>query len=522
MRRIRHLLLHLAYVAVCTILSVPAAAQMLPNLPQPSVSGSAGAVPGLQQQGLFLTAPVTIDGAQVFRIATLVGGGESIAERILIVEGAIAQVLTQQPDGTTMYSPRSFKIVVQIEDGQETLAVMDAHHSAPLPIVTVTNVDAQYARLPAKIVAEQWQAALQPALIAALQRREPGHIRSSTHSVVLSSIVLASVTLLAFIILWFGRRYSSIRRATEATLWVLGVAWTAHVIWALLLFPQTSAWGNQALHAVWQIIGIWITAFLVNLLIGLLISRFTYAYARRGRGDDRARHMLRAPTIAGALDGFKRFIVLFVAALATLSALQIPIASVVTIGGIAAVAVGFASQSLVRDFVNGMLVLFEDQYVVGDYVMIGEYNGIVENLSLRIVQIRDARGNLITIPHSSVSQVVNASRDWSRIDYRVAIDPAADVTSAIATLRSTIDALANDEAWQDAILDAAEWIGVETIGKGGIVLRASIRTAPMRQFDIRRVLNERVLAAFASASIAIGNDPLAPAAPTSNASPDPT
>jgi small-conductance mechanosensitive channel len=521
MRRIRHLLIHLAYAAVCTVLALPAGAQALPNLPQPSASANA-AVPGLQQHGLFVTAPVTVDGAQIFRIATLIGNGEGIAERILVVEGAIAEVLAQSRDGTTTYSPGSFKIVTYKEGAYEVLGAVDARHPTPLPIVSVTNVDAQYARLPANVVAQQWQSALEPALIAALERRQPGHIRRSTHSVVLSSIILAAVTISALLILWFGRGRASVRRLTEPVLWILAIAWVAHFIWALLLFPQTSAWGNQALHAAYQIAGIWIAAFVVNAVVGVLISRFTYAYARRGRADDRARHMLRAPTIAGALGGFKRFVIIFVAALATLSALQIPIASVVTIGGIAAVAVGFAAQSLVRDFLNGLLVLFEDQYVVGDYVMIGEYNGIVENLSLRIVQIRDGRGNLITIPHSSVSQVVNASRDWSRIDYRVAVDPQADVTKAIAALRSTIEALANDEAWQDAILDATEWIGVETIAKGGIVLRASIRTSPMRQFDVRRVLNERVLAAFAAAGISIGTDPLTPPSPPPNASPDPT
>jgi moderate conductance mechanosensitive channel len=521
MRNVRHLLIHIVWLAVCALLAAPAAAQVLPSLPNSSTSPGPS-VPGLRQEGLFLTAPLTIDGVPVIRIATPLSGEETIAERILIVESAIAQILAQAPDGATEYTPKGFKVVVESEDNQRTLAVIDEHHTTPAPLVTVTSSDAQYARLPALAVAEQWRNALQPALIGALERRQPGHIRRSTSAVARSSTILAIVTVIVALALWFARKRKWTRGIAEVLLWLLGLAWIAHVIWALSLFPQTAVYANIALHASAQIVGIWITALCADIVIGLLISRFAHAYARRGRGPSRARHTLRAPTIARSLGGFKRLAVYFVAALATLSALNIPIASVVTIGGIVAVALGFAAQSLVRDFLNGLLVLFEDQYVVGDYVMINEYNGIVENLTLRIVQIRDGRGHLITIPHSAVTQVVNASRDWSRIDFRITVDADADLKKATTILRSTIEAMVSDPAWREAILGPPEWIGVETIGKTGIVLRASIRTAPMRQFDVRRALNERLIAAYAEAGIAFGTDPLGPTfVPHIGASPDP-
>ena len=212
---------------------------------------------------------------------------------------------------------------------------------------------------------------------------------------------------------------------------------------------------------------------------------------------------------------------MFIAILVTLGVLNIPIASVVTIGGIAALAIGFAAQTLVKDVLNGLLVLVEDQYVVGDYVMIGDYNGIVENLTLRVLQLRDSRGYLITIPHSAVAQVVNASRNWARIDYRIAVDPGTDLTKAIATLRDTLDDLSTDREWRGAILEPIEWVGVERIASNGIVLRASIRTAPLRQFDVRREINARMFKAYKDGGIALGVDPLGPPAPTPQGSPDP-
>jgi small conductance mechanosensitive channel len=98
--------------------------------------------------------------------------------------------------------------------------------------------------------------------------------------------------------------------------------------------------------------------------------------------------------------------VVFVALLTTLSEIGVTVGSVVTIGGVAAIGVSLAAQNFVRDFLNGFLILAEDQYVVGDFVTINGYTGLVEQLSLRMVQIRDVAGNLVTMPHSSVAGVI--------------------------------------------------------------------------------------------------------------------
>jgi small conductance mechanosensitive channel len=170
-------------------------------------------------------------------------------------------------------------------------------------------------------------------------------------------------------------------------------------------------------------------------------------------------------------------------------------------------ALTFAAQNLVRDFLNGFLVLLEDQYVVGDYVRIGEWAGMVEHMTLRIVQIRDASGNLVTIPYGTTNAVVNASRYWSRIDYQIAIASDADAGKALEVMRETLERLTRDPQWREAIVDPLEWAGVESVGSGGLLLRACVRTAPLRQFELRREINARVLAAFREAGIAFGVSP---------------
>jgi len=164
-------------------------------------------------------------------------------------------------------------------------------------------------------------------------------------------------------------------------------------------------------------------------------------------------------------------------------------------------------------------VLIEDQYVVGDYVIVDQWSGVVEHMTLRVVQIRDASGNLITIPHGQVTQVVNCSRNWSRVDYRVPIDPRADVDKAIAILRSTVEAVAGDESYHGWFLDPVELIGVDAVSSSGIVLRVSIKTAPLRQFELKRQINLRVVDQFRAAGIAFGIDPKATVSMSLNAGP---
>lgn len=574
-RPLRYLLVHALCAIVFAFPALPAHAQLLPSLPKASPPAAA---PGIKQEGLFLTGPVTVDGTPVFRIASAVSptsGELPINVRLLYVQNAISQLLAVKDGGGTIFDPDSFKVLVDRVGQQETLVATDAKHNGEageVPILTVTSVDAQYANAPASILAEQWRNQLQSALIAALKKRQPQEIRHNLTALVRIAIALFVLTAAGIAALLYLRRREAVLKkrvaerhekigqaqadassngATDHShrrrflamairaagpeqrlqrvhaysgfiLWILALLWLGTVTWALLLFPQTTPYGQLVAHSALNVLFIWIAAALLTKIGDLIIVPFSEAYARRGTNtEDKARHLLRAPTIARSLSGFKSFVITFVAALATLSALNIPVASVVTIGGVAALAIGFAAQSLVRDFLNGMLVIFEDQYVVGDYIMVGDYNGIVENLSLRVVQIRDTRGNLITIPHSAVTQVVNASRNWSRIDFRIPVDPEADVKKAFETLRETIESVAKEPEWRGAFLKPVEWMGMESPSKNGLVLRASVRTAPLRQFELNRVLNERVCAAFHEEGIPLGADPLGLPAPPVQGSPSP-
>jgi small-conductance mechanosensitive channel len=519
------------------------------------------AVSGLDVEGLYETAPIVLDGNTLFRIGALVNPPLTqipIATRVADVQTALEQLVAQNgsgEDATTVFDPRTLRVHIKREGDVDVITAIDAKHSDPLPILTVTTIDARTNDTDLDALAAQWQSVVQSALVRALDLRQPAAEKRNVQRVTRVAIVLVAASLIVvggLRVLWRrmevlegqladqtrqaqtegapaseepqspGRRRRQFAAAlrelepaqrlrlfgaiAETLMWALLLAWFLAITWGLSLFAETTPLAQTITRGALGVAGIVIVTGLLNRIFDIIITRAATAWRLRHRAnsDDRARLLLRIPTIARAVAGAKTFILVFVAALSVFGQIGVPIGSVVTIGGLAAIALSLAAQNFVRDFLNGFLVLYEDQYVVGDFVTINSYNGSVETLTLRMVQLRDSAGDLITIPHSSVVNVVNQSRNWSRVDYRVPVDPGADIAKAVAIVRGAVEALAGEGDWTHGIGAPLEWIGIDGLSKDSVIVRASIKTAPLRQFELRRRINERVRDAFAQAGIALG------------------
>lgn len=524
---------------------------------------SSGPQSGIRQQGVYATAPITLDGDFLFTIANPAapqGGGISIAQRQAAIENALAQAVAVAGGAgakATLYDPYTLNVRISEQDGQPVIAIADSRHAEPMTLLTVTPSDAKFHGTTAASLAAWWKPILSEALRTALIKRQPAVERRNARDTGIAAALLVAFTLLLFfaMILPLRRRVSRIEersetrgmemerdqaqepestastqegrrhfvalalrvsdprrqakalRAIVATLiWVIVLVWFAAIVWALFLFPQTTPLAHRVVQTILAVAATWIATGLVNRLLDLAINRLGDAWRTRQyrSSEERARELLRIPTVTSALSGFKTFLLVFIAVLVTLGEAGIPVWSVVTFGGLTAIGITLAAQNFVRDFVNGFLVLFEDQYVVGDYITINAQSGIVENLTLRIAQLRDVAGNLVTIPHSTVTSVVNHSRNWSRVDYRVSVDPAADMQKAVAIVRRAIHEVAEEQQWRGVALEPVEWIGVDALSRDGVVIRASMKTAPLRQFDLRRAINERVEVLFKDAGIGLG------------------
>ena len=202
-------------------------------------------------------------------------------------------------------------------------------------------------------------------------------------------------------------------------------------------------------------------------MFAIAIRQAVHGWARFGDPPGaQGRSLLRVPTMSNALVGLQHRHHHFIAIIGTLSVLQVPIASVVTIGGIAAVAIGFAAQSLVRDFLNGLLVLFEDQYVEGDYVADRRLSTASSSISrCASCSARHARKP----DHDSAQlgpQVVNSSRNWSRVDYRITVERERRLAqSDRRRARRRLKRSKTTSAGAMRSIDPIEWIGVESLSR---------------------------------------------------------
>jgi small conductance mechanosensitive channel len=210
------------------------------------------------------------------------------------------------------------------------------------------------------------------------------------------------------------------------------------------------------------------------------------------------------PTVVAATKALTAGVLYTVAAIWVLERLRIVPVTVVALGGVVVLAVSFAAQSLVKDLVNGLLILLEDQYALGDDIVVGGVSGVVERLTLRITQLRTEDGRLVTIPNHAITHVENKTRLWSRVDLRIAVAYATDVDRALAVTGQVLEETARDPQWRPLVLEPPELLGVEEVSHAGIVLRLQVKTLPFKQGAVARELRRRLKIAFDREGIQIG------------------
>jgi small conductance mechanosensitive channel len=213
-------------------------------------------------------------------------------------------------------------------------------------------------------------------------------------------------------------------------------------------------------------------------------------------GPPNVRAAARARTIGQVLSSLSTAIVFSIAILMVLGELGINLAPLIASAGIAGVALGFGTQSLVKDFVSGLFMLLEDQYGVGDVVDLEDAVGVVEEVTLRITRLRDVNGTVWYFPNGGIMRVANKSQEWSRAVLDVPVAYGTDVERAEAVIKRVADGLWQDEAWSERVLEAPEVWGVENFGADALTLRVVEKTVPSAQADVLRELRRRILAAF--------------------------
>jgi small-conductance mechanosensitive channel len=197
----------------------------------------------------------------------------------------------------------------------------------------------------------------------------------------------------------------------------------------------------------------------------------------------------------------------FIVFLQVLNLLNIPYQPILASAGILGVAIGLGAQSIFKDMINGILILIEDQYNVGEVVNIAGLKGTVEDLSLRRTTVRDADGTLYIIPNSQIATVSNLSRDYAVATLNVSVDASANPDKVIAILSGVANHVRNDPAFKDIAVADPVILGVDKIEGRAVTYPVQLRVRTNQRDVVLRELRRRVILAFEKEGIPLGNDP---------------
>ena len=210
----------------------------------------------------------------------------------------------------------------------------------------------------------------------------------------------------------------------------------------------------------------------------------------------RTRRSQRAQTIGTLLKSIVSGVIVAIVVMMALSEVGVDIAPLIASAGILGVALGFGAQSLVKDFLSGIFMIFEDQYGVGDSVNLGDVSGTVEAVGLRVTRLRDVDGTVWYVRNGEILRVGNQSQNWSRSVLDIAVGYKEDVAKVRRVLKEVAHSLWEDPVYHDKIIEEPEVWGVQSLGPDSVVVRVTLKTMPQQQWTVSREMRERVKTRF--------------------------
>ncbi|MGG5888361.1 mechanosensitive ion channel domain-containing protein [Falsiroseomonas sp. HC035] len=229
------------------------------------------------------------------------------------------------------------------------------------------------------------------------------------------------------------------------------------------------------------------------------IQRYLVRLSRDAQAARSARVRTLLPMLRTLLSGT---IIVFVA-LNVLTEIGVNVAPLIAGAGVIGLAIGFGSQTLVRDVITGVFLLFEDAVAVGDVVSVGGLSGVVEQLSIRSIKLRAQDGSIHIIPFSAVTTVTNMTRDFSFAVLDVSVAYGEDTDRVVEVMREVAAEIRADPKFNPIIRDDLEVLGVERLADSGVLIRARIKGEPMARWNIGREFNRRIKQRFDKLGIEI-------------------
>jgi small conductance mechanosensitive channel len=171
--------------------------------------------------------------------------------------------------------------------------------------------------------------------------------------------------------------------------------------------------------------------------------------------------------------------------------------------GLGGLAIGFGAQNLVKDLISGFFILLENSVRVGDVVEVAGVSGVVEEIELRTIKLRDLSGNLHVVPNGVIDKVKNMTKDYSYYVFNLGVAYREDMDEVMAVLKEIAAELQEDPAFGTDILAPLEMLGVDQFADSAVIIKCRIKTEPIKQWRIGREMNRRIKKTFDAKGIEI-------------------
>jgi len=225
----------------------------------------------------------------------------------------------------------------------------------------------------------------------------------------------------------------------------------------------------------------------------------------------------RADTIVAVVVRTTAIIFIVIGAITILAELGVNITAIVTGLGIAGLAIALGTQTLVKDAINGIFLLAEDQYRRGDVIKIADVTGTVEDITLRRTILRDTDGVVHSVPNGSISVVSNYTRDFAQVNVPVRVAYGEDLSRVESLLNSVGKELANSPQYKDSVVDMPRVSAVEAVGEGAVTVTVTARARPAARWELAAELRRRLADAFVAEGIRVPFAQVEPEAPEKKA-----
>jgi len=509
-------------------------------------SGSSGKIP---------SEPVLLDGRKIFSIAI------AAENRAITIKQELMAIVK------TDFDPNQLQVYYQFLNKQPVIYVSPHREASAKQVLTVTTLDSQlYGGIAPESLAEQWKEQIRAALLQAKIERSAEFLMHQAYlaaGIILGAIICSVLlwdekrklqahrqkiraempspppenlpqeeeqsanqngaldaatpqeTSAAQNITTLQELFAYKQKLNFNEL-LLGlsqlgqvVVWGSSTYFTLGMFPYTRPLQLVLISLLpppLKMLGVSIVSYLIYRMACGIIDRAFAALetAALERNTGSRRLTLRFESAERAIKSLSGGACFSVGILCALAAVGIDLSPFIAGAGLIGLGISLASQSLIKDIINGFLILLEDQYAVGDVIAVNGVSGMVEYMNLRITQLRDGEGRLITIPNSTISLVQNLSKDWARVDFTIDVAYETDVEQALEIVRELAAEIYRDRSWREKIIEPPEVLGIDRLDHAGMMIRVWIKVKPLEHVNVAREFRRRIKPKLETAGIAIG------------------